>query len=286
MKLVTMKELLDKAYMNGYAVPAINVSNLETINGLFEAAERLKAPIILQIAPIQIEIQKLTYEYLVEVIELTAKRYTGEYAIHLDHGDELEGLTKSVEAGFTSVMFDGSKFSYDENVDLTFQARKIAEHITLEGELGTLNAEASEDEGAENDCYTDSSQAEDFVAKTKVDCLAVSIGNAHGFYKGIPHLNFEILQEINEKIQIPIVLHGASGLPEEDLKKAITLGVSKINFFTAVDHAYTKGILESLESNDKMFMMSYVENGRQKMMVEIENVIKMCNADGKLDTNS
>ena len=285
MKLVTMKELLDKAYMNGYAVPAINVSNLETINGLFEIAEKLKAPVILQVAPIQIELQKLTYDHLVEVIKSAAKRYTGEYAIHLDHGDDLVGLKESVEAGFTSVMFDGSKLDYDQNIESTAIARSLSENITLEGELGVMNAEASEDEGAQADNFTDSTQALDFVSKTSVDCLAVSIGNVHGFYKGQPKLNFEILEEINKKVQIPIVLHGASGLPEVDIKKAIELGVSKINFFTAIDHAYTKGILEALESNKEMFMMSYAENGRQEMMKEIEKVIRMCNADGKVDAH-
>ncbi len=280
MKLVTMKYLLDKTYQKQYAIPAINVSNMETINALFEVAEKLKAPIILQVAPIQITEQKITYDYLVDIIKLTAMKYKGEYAIHLDHGTEMKDIEEATVTGFTSVMLDGSKLPYDENIAMLKKARIIAKNITLEGELGILNEEASKDITQLDTCYTNPDQALNFVKETKVDCLAVSIGNAHGVYKGKPKLNFDILSKISKKTKIPIVLHGASGLSVDDITKAIKFGVSKINFYTSVDFAFTRGIKRELNLNGNTYMMTYIETGRQEMMKEIEKCIKMCHADG------
>lgn len=282
MKLLTMKKLIEEAYNYHYAVPAINVNNMETINGLFQIAENMKSPIIIQIAPMQLTSQNITYDYIVKLIKLTADRYKGKYAIHLDHGTNINELIEAEKAGFTSLMYDGSSLPFHENIKKTKEARNISHRVTLEGELGVLNAEnGSNEEETENKCYTDPKLARVFLEETNVDCLAVSIGNAHGFYKNIPNLNFQVLDDLHNEINIPLVLHGASGLSQKDIRSAIKLGVSKINFFTSVDYAFTLGLMNSI-NNEKSKMMNYMENGRQEMMKEISNIIKMCNSEDKL----
>jgi ketose-bisphosphate aldolase len=280
---MNMATLLNDAKKNNYAVPAINVSNMETINGVFEAAEKLKSPMIMQIAPIQLVKQKISYKYIVDLIKLSANNYDVVYAIHLDHGEELDDLDAAVNAGFTSVMYDGSMQSFEKNVENTKTARKIAAGaITLEGELGQLMGKEGDTEDEGESIYTNPSDALEYVERTGVDCLAVSIGNAHGHYKQEPKLNFDILDRINKAVNIPIVMHGASGLSEQDLITGIKHGITKINFFTAVDGAFTKGIVDTLEVDPNTYMMAYIENGRQLMMREVENIIRMCDSADRM----
>lgn len=284
MKLVNMKELLLDASKKGYAVPAINVSNMETINGLMETAAIMKSPVIFQIAPIQLKLQKIEPEYFVQLVKLSEKKYDVKYAIHLDHGNDLNELQACADAGFTSMMYDGSSLSFEDNIANTKLARKIAkDDITLEGELGILMGQEGSDEQAESkSIYTDPDEAEEFVNRTNVDCLAVSIGNAHGYYKGEPMLNFDVLDKISKKIKIPVVMHGASGLSEKDIMAGIKHGIAKINFFTAVDYQFTSGINQKLKKDPKIYMMEYMESARQSMMNEIGKVIKMCGSDNRL----
>ncbi len=278
-----MIDLLLEGEKGKYAIPAINVSNMETVNGLFEVAEKMKAPVIVQIAPIQLKMQNISYRYFVDLVLASAKVYDVRFAIHLDHGENEEQLHYAVDAGFSSVMFDGSGYETDENIRKTQIARKISgENVTLEGEIGRL---AGQEGGGSSDAesfYTDPKEALRFVQETNVDCLAVSIGNAHGFYKGVPMLNLDILEQIYDATKIPLVMHGASGLNEKDLHNAIKRGIVKINFFTAVDHEFTKGILSEINSKPDSYMMSYIEKGRQSMMREIEKIINICGSENKM----
>lgn len=285
MELVSSKELLKDAYNNKYAIPAINVSNMETTMALLEKASILHSPIIVQVAPIQVQEQNISYELVTKLIKLIAKNYKGKYVIHLDHGDIVD-CEKAISAGFNSIMYDGSKTSYEDNLS---NSKKISEDclrngVSFEAELGALlGSEGSADkEISQKSVFTDPNQARAFVCNTKVDTLAVAIGNAHGFYDSDPKLNFKLLEQINKSVNIPLVLHGASGIPEDDIKKAIKSGVSKINFFTEVDYAYTHGFCNYVKENKDAYMMSACEYARQKMMIEIERIIKMCESEGKI----
>lgn len=285
MELVSMKELLVNAYENGYAVPAINVSNMETIMATLEQASKMKAPIILQVAPIQIEQQKIEYTDVVAMTKLLAKKYEGKYAIHQDHAVEVTQCIDAIESGVTSVMFDGSALSYEQNVDYTKQVREKANQkkVTLEAELGQMIGTEGKNDSGETTCvYTDPLVAKNFVMKTKVDALAVSIGNAHGFYKGKPKLDFKRLEQIKESIDIPMVLHGGTGIPNEDIQKAIEKGIAKINFFTEVDDVFTHTFAKEVEQNKGIYMMVAIERAREAMMRKIGEKIQVCMAEGRL----
>lgn len=286
MELVTTKELLSDAYRNKYAVPAINVSNMESTMALLEKASELRSPIIVQVAPIQVKVQQISYELIVELIKLIAKNYQGKYSIHLDHG-EIEDCKKALTAGFTSIMFDGSLLSYEDNLKYTkeIEVECLAKGISLEAELGAVSGNegtASSENLKEKANFTDLNQATDFVNNTSIDMLAVAIGNAHGFYKSEPKLEFDLLSKINNVLKMPLVLHGASGISEEDIKLAIANGVSKINFFTEVDQAFTNSFYEYISENYGSYMMNASEYARQQMMNKIDAIIKMCGSEGKI----
>ena len=285
MSLVSMKALLDKAYKNKYAVPAINVSNLETIIGAFEAAFELRAPIILQIAPIQVNKQGSTYEELADIIKVISKRFDVDYAIHGDHMMTIEECQAAVDGGFTSVMFDGSAQEFSLNCDLSREARNICnvKGITLEGELGHVGGTEGEHSDDTTCIYTDVNLAKEYVEKSGVDCLAIAIGNAHGFYKGKPELNFEILEEINKILKMPLVLHGGTGIANEDIKKSISLGISKINFFTEVDYEFTNTFAKEVSNNSGIYMIAAGESARNSFKEKVKEKIKVTMSEGRLD---
>ena len=282
--MVEMIELLNEAQKKHYAVPAINVSNMETVSGLFEVAEQLKSPVVVQIAPLQIQMQKISYAYFAELVALSAKRHNVRYALHVDHGMEIADLQNAVDAGFSSIMYDGSALPFEENVKNTRLAREIARKgVTLETEIGKLGGQ----EGSSIQNYaqfcTDPDEALEFVRQTNPDCLAVSIGNAHGFYKGLPHLHIDVLEKIHEKTRLPLVMHGASGLSAQDLANSIDHGICKINFFTAVDYEFTKAITSTLEKEPSTYMMGYMENARQALMKSVAGIIDMCGSAGRAE---
>jgi ketose-bisphosphate aldolase len=280
--LVSMKDLLYEAEKANKAVAAINVSNMESIMAVLEVAEKLDEPVILQVAPIQIEIQKTTYQETVAMVEVFMKRFDVKAALHLDHATTVEDCVKAIDAGFTSVMYDGSLGDYETNVE---NSKKVVEYakvkgITVEAELGkvggTEGENPSEDKSIHEDLMTDPDQVVDFVTRTGVDCLAVAIGNAHGLYKYEPKLDHKRLQMIQEKGNIPLVLHGGTGIGKDEIKKAIPLGIRKINFFTEVDRAFVKGFVDTFNENKSVYMMAAAEAGRQAMMEIIEDKMKLC----------
>ncbi|MFD3157860.1 ketose-bisphosphate aldolase [Haloimpatiens sp. FM7330] len=285
MDIVSMKELLVDAYKKGYAVPAINVSNMETVMAVMEKASDMKSPIILQVAPMQLENQNINYEQIVDIIKIFSKSYDGKCAIHEDHSESLQYCYEAIKGGFTSIMFDGSKLSYEENVKNTKLVTDICSklNISVEAELGKIMGnEASQSNEGDTAIYTDVHLAKDFVSKTKVDALAVSIGNAHGFYKGKPKLDFDRLRELKESIDIPMVLHGGTGIPCEDIQKSVKLGISKVNFFTEIDNEFTNAFKNQVLENEGIYMMSAIEKARQAMMAKVEEKIKVCMAEGRI----
>ncbi|WP_273324962.1 class II fructose-bisphosphate aldolase [Vallitalea guaymasensis] len=277
MQLLPMKELLLEAKANNSAVAAINVSNMETITGLLETAQKMESSIILQISPMQIQAQKITYAQIVEMIKLFGRDYDIKASIHVDHAVDVEDCYKAIDSGFTSVMYDGSMVDFDTNIENTLKVVNYAKgkNVTVEAELGKVGgAEASD--STEEGYMTDPGKVEIFVNRTGVDCLAVAIGNAHGQYKSKPKLDFNRLSAIYEKASIPLVLHGGTGIPDVDIKKAISKGIRKVNIFTEVDRAFVKGFVDAYTGNKNIYMMHAQEQAREYMMREIEKKLRIC----------
>ena len=268
MALVTTKEMFEKAMQEKYAIGAFNVNNMELIQGIVDAAAEQNSPVILQASSSAIKYAGI--DYLMAMVKVSAEKYPNiPIAIHLDHGPDFETCKMCVDAGFTSVMFDGSKYDFEENIRLTKEVVDYAHAhgVVVEAELGKLaGIEDEVNVSADDAIYTDPAQAEEFVKRTGVDSLAIAIGTSHGAYKfkGEARLRFDILKEVKERIpNTPIVLHGAStvipelvemcnkyggdipgakGVPDEILHEASISGVSKINVDTDLRLALTAGI--------------------------------------------
>ena len=244
-------ELLSHAKENSYAVGAFNIFSLEFLHSILSTAEEERSPVLLQINPIHFHFTDLP-SYIQYVKSLMGKCKVPA-GLNLDHGANREILLQGIQAGFPSVMYDGSKLSLKENTQRT---REIVDlfrplNITVEAELGMLNDEGLElTKDTRNRLFTDPDTAAAFVSDTGVDALAVAIGNAHGFYKGDPKLDFDRLREIALKTSIPLVLHGGSGISNEDLQKAISLGISKINIYTEMSAASASKMKELTSQTD------------------------------------
>ena len=267
MPLVTTKKMFEKSMKEGFAIGAFNINNMEIIQGIVDAANEKNSPVILQVSSSAIKYARMPY--LMKMVEAAVETTNIPIALHLDHGPDFETCKECVDAGFTSVMIDGSKYSFEENVELT---KKVVEYahskgVVVEAELGKLAGIEDDVNVSANDAmYTDPDQAKEFVERTGCDSLAIAIGTSHGAYKfkGEAKLRFDILAEIKKRIpNTPIVLHGAStvipelvemcnnfggeipgakGVPNEMLKQAGKSGVSKINVDTDLRLAMTANI--------------------------------------------
>ncbi|GAV25261.1 fructose-bisphosphate aldolase [Carboxydothermus islandicus] len=250
MALVTVAELLTKAYREGYAVGAFNCNNMEIVQAIVAAAEAENSPVIIQAS--QGAIKYAGIDYIAALSHQAAKNAKVPVALHLDHGTSLEQVMACIRHGFTSVMIDGSKYPFDENVAITKKVVELAHAVgvSVEAELGKIGGTEDDISVDEREAFfTDPEEAREFVARTGVDSLAVAIGTAHGRYKGVPKLDFERLAKIRELVHIPLVLHGSSGVPDEDIKKAISLGVAKVNIDTNIREAFVGKMREVLEKN-------------------------------------
>lgn len=231
MPLVNMKELLAKSDAS-FAVGAFNVSDMEMAMGAIKAAEELRAPLILQIAEGRLRYSPL--ELLGPVMIAAARKCAMPTAVHLDHGRTLETVRLALGLGFTSVMFDGSHYPLEENIDKTKEIVALAEKFgaSVEGEIGSIGG-AEGDMASADIKVTSVAEAKRFAEETKVDALAVAIGTAHGNYKETPHLRIDRLKEIHEALATPLVLHGGTGLTAEDFHNCLANGITKINIATA-----------------------------------------------------
>lgn len=252
--LYNMKELLTIAKENKFAVPAFNIGSLEILRAVMEVAEETNSPVILEIHPLEIE-------YLTDPFVLTVKEYAHKskvpVVIHMDHGSNIYDVMRSIKNGYTSVMIDASNLPYEENVALTKQVVELAHkvNVSVEAEIGTIGAMNYETEGVDNVLYTDPEQAKDFVKRTDIDCLAVAIGTAHGLYPKnfTPKLNLELLKILNKEVNIPLVLHGGSGNPDEEVTASVSLGVSKVNISSDVKSVFFKKCHELLNENPNQY---------------------------------
>ena len=318
MALVTTKEMFKKAYEGHYAVGAFNINNMEIIQAITEAAAEVKSPVVLQVSAGARKYAK--HEYLMALAKAAVADSGIDLALHLDHGADFEICKSCIDGGFTSVMIDGSHHDYEDNVALT---KKVVEYahahgVVVEGELGVL-AGVEDDVVAEHSSYTRPEEVEDFVNRTGVDSLAISIGTSHGAYKftakqctrnaeGIlvpPPLRFDILEEIEQRIPgFPIVLHGASsvpqeyvkeinelggklpdavGIPEEQLRRAASMAVCKINIDSDIRLAMTAGIRRTLTGNPAEFdPRGYLKVARDEVKKMVKH--KIVNVLGSNDT--
>lgn len=278
MPLVTTKEMFKKAYAGGYAIGAFNVNNMETVQGIVEAAKETSAPLILQVSSGARKYAKHTY--LVHLVQAAVEDSGLPIALHLDHGDSFELCKSCIDGGFTSVMIDASHHSFEDNIALTKQVVEYAhDHgVTVEAELGRLAGVEDDVNVSEADSsYTRPEEVEEFVSRTGVDSLAIAIGTSHGAYKfkGEPKLRFDILEEVGRRLPgFPIVLHGASsvmpeyvkiieqyggqmpgaqGVPEDLLRKAASMAVCKINIDSDLRLAVTAAIRKHLYENPTHF---------------------------------
>ncbi len=273
-----MKKLIVRYKTSLQAVIAANVSNFETISASFAAAAETKSDVILQIAPIQLKVQNISAATMVDLIQLVARNYDVVYSIHLDHAETFEECKEAIEAGFDSVMIDASAKSFADNIELSKQVVEFAKDydVVVEAELGSFTTKEGED-GAESDSslYTDPTQVASFIENTGIDLLAVSIGNAHGFYKGEPNINLEVLKNIQAESNIPLVLHGSTGIPGKTIRECIKRGVFKINVFTQLDSSFNEGFIKGVkEKNRMMFAQKSGQDAFQNALVKYMNIIK------------
>ncbi|MCP1109411.1 class II fructose-bisphosphate aldolase [Ohessyouella blattaphilus] len=250
MALVKMKELLEGAKKEGRGIGAFSVGNLEMVMGAVKAAEELATPIILQIAEVRLPHAPLAL--IGPLMVAAAKEAKVPMAVHLDHGLEYSTIKEALDIGFTSVMLDASRDSFEENIRKTQEVVKLAGQYgaTVEAELGLVGGseDGSTDHGVK---CTNPQDALTFCRETGVDALAVAIGNAHGDYPVAPTLRFDVLQEIKDLVSCPLVLHGGSGITDRDFQKAIACGITKVNIATASFNAVTKSAEEYLQSAGK-----------------------------------
>ena len=232
MSLVKMTEVLEWSEKNNCAAGAFSVGNMEMVIGAVRAAEEMNTPIILQIA--EKRMQQSPIHLMAPMMVSAAKNAKVPVAVHLDHGLTMDCIKNVLEYGFTSVMLDGSLLPFEENIELTKQVRAEADKYgaTVEAELGVVGGNEGDSAKHEIMC-TDPEKALEFCEKTGIDCLAVAIGNAHGNYPVLPELRFDVLEEIYKKVDTPLVLHGGTGITDEMFKRAISLGIRKINIATA-----------------------------------------------------
>ena len=280
MPLTTTVSMLRKAQEQGFAVGAFNVENMEMAQAIISAAEELRAPVILQTTPSTVRYAG-TGMYAAMVAAL-AQEATVPVAMHLDHGDSFALCAQALRSGYTSVMIDGSKLPLEENIALTYKVSEMcaAVGVPVEGEIGRVGGK--EDDLESDGGYTIPEEAVRFEKESGLFSMAVGVGTAHGFYKEKPQLNKELITTLRGMLQAPMVLHGASGLSDEDVKDCIRRGICKVNFATELRAAYTEGVKAVLAENPKTFdPKAYGKEARQRVKDLVMERMLVCGCDGK-----
>lgn len=282
MPLVTTKQLLLDAQKGGYAVGAFNVENMEMVQAVVAAAEELKSPVIMQTTPSTVKYADLAYFYA--NVKTAAEKATVPVVMHLDHGSSFELAMQALRTGYTSIMIDGSHESFEDNIAVS-KAVADACHpsgVPVEAELGKVGGKEDDLDGGDDNPYTDPQEAKLFVERTGVDSLAVGIGTAHGVYKGEPKLQFDILSQIREVVDIPLVLHGTSGVPDEAVRECIKRGICKVNYATDLRIAFTKGVNAVLnEKPATIDPKKYNAAGREEVKKYVMSKMEVCGSVGK-----
>jgi len=281
MPLVTSEKMLLAAREGHWAVGAFNAENMEMIQAIIQAAETMKAPVIIQTTPGTLKYGSL--EVFFAIASALAKNSLIPIALHLDHGDSFALAAKALKAGYTSIMIDGSKYPLEENIAVTEAVVKFCapNNIPVEGELGKVGGK-EDDTKSDETGYTDPDEAGIFVNKTGVSSLAIGVGTAHGVYAKTPVLNAGLISVIGKSIQVPLVLHGASGLSDDVVKDCISRGICKVNFATELRIAYTNAVRACLDGDPKIIdPKKFGALAREAVKDAVSERIKVCGCGNK-----
>lgn len=284
MSIISSNNMLKKAQKENYAVPAFNIHNLETMQVVVETVAELQSPVILAGTP-------GTYSYagtenIIAIAYELSKKHNVPLALHLDHHESYQDIINKIDAGVRSVMIDGSHFPFEENINIVKQVVEYAHRydVSVEAELGRLGG--IEDDlvvDAKDALYTNPQQAVEFIEKTGIDSLAIAIGTAHGLYRSDPKLDFDRLSEIRSIVDIPLVLHGASGVPDKDVRECIKRGICKVNVATELKIAFADALksylIENPDANDPRH---YMKPAKLAMKEIVKKIITTCGCAGKL----
>lgn len=284
MALESMKDMLEKGKREGYAVGQFNINNLEYTQAILQAAEEEKSPVILGVSEGAARYMG-GFNTVVHMVKGLMKDYgtTVPVAIHLDHGSSFDKCKEAIDAGFTSVMIDASHHSFEENVEITSKVVEYAHAngVSVEAELGTVGGQ-EDDVVADGVIYADPKECEELVKRTNIDFLAPALGSVHGPYKGEPNLGFAEMEEISKLADLPLVLHGGTGIPTKDIKRAISLGTSKINVNTENQIAGTKAVRDFLNSDANQYdPRKYLTPMRDAIKVTVQGKMREFGSAGQ-----
>ncbi len=285
MPLVSSLELIQKAKEKKVAIAAFNIHNLETIQAVIEGASEERSPVIIQTTPGTLKHAGI--EYIGAIVKKAADMYDIPVALHVDHCPSFNTIVQCIRNNYTSVMIDGAHLDYKENVELVKRVTEMAHAVGMqvEGEIGKIGGVeddmfVNEDEAA----LTVPSEAKQFVEDTGIDTLAIAIGTAHGMYKGEPKLDFERLSQIEAIVDVPLVLHGASGVPDASIKEAIKRGIAKVNIATELKNPMAKAIVYTFEKNkDENDPRNYMGAARDAVKEVVKQKIRLCGSNGLAD---
>ena len=283
MPFVTSEKMLLDARRGGYAVGAFNAENMEMVKAIIAAAEELRAPVMIQTTSSTIKYGSV--ETYAAIVSAEAMKASVPVCLHLDHGSSFGLAVRCVMAGYTSVMMDGSKLPFEENIAVSRQVAEMAAAVGIpcEAELGKVGGKEDEVE-AVADTNTDPAEAKEFVERTGISSLAVAIGTAHGFYVGTPVLDVERLSEIRKAVDVPLVLHGASGLTDEQVQGCVKRGICKVNFATELRNAYTRAVERYLLDNPNTIDPKAYSKAAMAAVTELVKArMKVCGCDGQLE---
>lgn len=281
--LVNSKEVLEKAKEGKYAVPHFNINNLEWTRFILEECEKEKSPVILGVSE-GAKKYMVGFHTVTEMVKAMVEelQITVPVVLHLDHGSSVASCKEAIDAGFTSVMIDASKYSVEENIQMTKEVVEYAhqKNVTVEAEIGHVGGE--EDGVADELAYAKVEDAIRLAKETGIDSLAPALGSVHGIYKGEPKLDFQRMMEIKEKTNLPLVLHGGSGIPDELIKKSVTCGICKLNINTDLQIVWAKAVRSFLDENQSVYdPRKVIKAGEQAIKDKIDEKIHLLESNGK-----
>lgn len=278
--LVSGKDVMKHAHENGYAVGAFNVNNMEAIQAIIEAAEELQSPVIIQAS--QGGLKYAGVKYIAAMVKVAAEAASVPVVLHLDHGTEFLSQVQCLQAGWTSLMIDASHYDFQENIAKTKEIVEMAHQVGVgvEAELGKIGGVEDDIAVDEKDAtYTEVEEAYEFVCATGVDYLAIAVGTAHGPYKGDPKIDFTRIAQIKARLNIPLVLHGSSGVPKESIEKAIAAGINKINIDTDLRQAYHRAVKKFITENPDTYDPRKINApGKEAMKEVVKDKMRMFNS--------
>ena len=278
---MNVRDILNKAKNEKYAIPQFNINNLEWAKYILEVCEEEKSPVFLGVSSGAAKYMG-GFNTVVGMVNGLKKdlNITVPVMLHLDHATTFELCKNAVDAGFDSIMFDGSKLPYEENIKVTNEVKNYLNGQLLEAEIGKIGGE---EDGIANEVYfTSVSEAEDFISKTNIDMLAPALGSVHGIYKGKPDIKIDIMKEISEKTSMPLVLHGGSGIPEEILKESVNSGICKANFNTELQLGWHEEVVKFIRENESVYdPRKVISSGEQGLKNVAREYIRILGSKGK-----